>query len=419
MDTKWQPSGLLSSPMTSTSVREPTQGSVHLDALRGAAALVVFTNHTRALYFPDTHVDFPGTHAALAGLAPAASGHAPVGLEQYGEIKVASEVVVVFFVLSGYLVGGTVLRSMRLGTWSWPPYLIKRLTRLYVVLIPALVIGIGLDYLGFHIFGAGNIYMTPSGIGLITTDFLIDRFRWTVFAGNLLFLENFRVPYAGTNVSLWSLANEFWYYLIFPMLCLAAMSRRRVSERILWFILAIATLFFVGKSIAILFLIWMMGAAVSQLPRNIKLSKVKQLSAGALLLLLVVMASVRVAHWQMVPADIVIGLATSLLIYLVVQQTLESKNTVYRRVAGFFSHISYSLYLFHLPLAMFLAGILNTPWHPWARSPRYILEFLAADSGIVACVYVLWWLFERNTESIRHLIFESWHSAISYRSSRG
>jgi peptidoglycan/LPS O-acetylase OafA/YrhL len=280
------------------------------------------------------------------------------------------------------------------------------------VLIPALVIGLGLDYLGSHIFGAGNVYTTPPGIGILTTDFFIDRFRWTVYVGNLLFLENFRVPYAGTNVSLWSLANEFWYYLLFPVLCLAAMNRRRTGERILWCLLAITILIFVGKDIAVLFPIWLMGAAVSILPRKVQINKVKRLSFLSLLLLLVVMASVRIARWQMLPADLVIGLATSLLIYLLVQQTLVSNRTVYRKVAGFFSHISYSLYLFHLPLAMFLAGILNTPWHPWPRSPRYLLEFLVADTGIVACVYGLWWLFERNTDLIRYYIFESWHSAV-------
>jgi peptidoglycan/LPS O-acetylase OafA/YrhL len=200
------------------------------------------------------------------------------------------------------------------------------------------------------------------------------------------------------------------------MLCLTAMNRRRAGERLLWGLLAIATLFFVGKEIAVLFVIWLMGAVVSLLPRKVQINKVKQLSFVSLLLLLVVMASVRIARWQMLPAYLVIGLATSLLIYMLIQQTLVSKHTIYRRISGFFSHISYSLYLFHLPLAMFLAGILNTPWHPWARSPRFVLAFLLADSSIVVCVYGLWWLFERNTDSIRYFIFESWRSAAPHNS---
>lgn len=395
-----RPPGFASASTRLNSVRQSTQGSVHLDALRGAAALLVFINHTRALYFP-------GTHETQTTSAVTTSGTSQIMPEQFGEIKIAGEAVIIFFVLSGYLVGGSVIRSLRRGSWSWSNYLVKRLTRLYVVLIPALAIGLGLDCLGSHVFGAGSVYTSPPGIGIVTTFNLMVRLRWTVFAGNLLFLEGIRVPIAGTNVSLWSLANEFWYYLVFPMLCLTAMAGRRIGERILWCLLAIVTLCFVGKAIAVLFLIWLMGAAVSVLPRKVRISKVKRLSAASLLLLLLLMLSVRIARWPTLPADLVIGLATSLLIYLLVQQTQESKNTVYRRVAGFFSHISYSLYLFHLPIAMFLAGILNTPWYPWISSPRYVLAFLAADSGIVVCVYGLWWLFERNTDFIRRFVFGS------------
>jgi peptidoglycan/LPS O-acetylase OafA/YrhL len=53
--------------------------------------------------------------------------------------------VIVFFVLSGYLVGGSVLRSVAVNHWSWRVYLLNRLTRLYAVLIPALVFGGLLD----------------------------------------------------------------------------------------------------------------------------------------------------------------------------------------------------------------------------------------------------------------------------------
>ena len=37
-----------------------------------------------------------------------------------------------------------------------------------------------------------------------------------VFLGNAAFLQRILVPELGTNGPLWSLANEFWYYLLFP-----------------------------------------------------------------------------------------------------------------------------------------------------------------------------------------------------------
>ena len=38
------------------------------------------------------------------------------------------------------------------------------------------------------------------------------------FWGNLVFLQTILVPTYGTNALLWSLANEFWYYMLFPLL---------------------------------------------------------------------------------------------------------------------------------------------------------------------------------------------------------
>ena len=45
--------------------------------------------------------------------------------------------VIVFFLLSGYFVGGSVLRQVEAGTWSWQRYLTERMSRLWIVLIPA------------------------------------------------------------------------------------------------------------------------------------------------------------------------------------------------------------------------------------------------------------------------------------------
>lgn len=42
-----------------------------------------------------------------------------------------------FFVLSGYLVGGQVLQYVRQGRFTWRVYMVKRFTRLWDVPIPA------------------------------------------------------------------------------------------------------------------------------------------------------------------------------------------------------------------------------------------------------------------------------------------
>jgi peptidoglycan/LPS O-acetylase OafA/YrhL len=385
-----------------SSINRPSEGSVHLDAIRGAAALLVFANHTRALYFQSPLNSLPNEASISQGVAN--RGTPPP--EMYGEIKFASEAVILFFVLSGYLVGGSVLRLVRSDRWSWRVYLTKRIVRLYVVLIPAIVIGVGIDYLGLHLFGAGSVYTQPPGMSLGTAFHLVDRFRASVLVGNALFLEGILVPFPGTNVSIWSLVNEFWYYLAFPLIVLAWTSKQRPALRLVYALGACALLAFVGLHIAILFPIWILGAIASYLPRRLSIRNAKILSALFTVLLLAGMIGVRLLRLQTVQAGYLIGVLTSLLIWALVQQTAPSKDGIYKAVSGFFSRISYTLYLFHLPLAMFACGLINSPWRPWSYSLKSVAGFLAIDAMILVAVYGIWSAFEANTNAIRYWVFE-------------
>src|SRR5262245_43740160 len=94
--------------------------SVHLDVIRGVAAVAVLGGHIRGLFFAE--------YNQLAA-------HPLWVTVMYGVTSLGHQAVMVFFVLSGFLVGGSVLKN--LDNWSWRDYLINRLTRLYVVLLPA------------------------------------------------------------------------------------------------------------------------------------------------------------------------------------------------------------------------------------------------------------------------------------------
>jgi len=175
--------------------------SVNFDLLRGLAALLVFFGHWRNLLF----VDFPSltTHRWL--LTPlymlAGGGH---------------QAVVLFFILSGYFIGGTVLRSLERDQWEWVGYLLRRIVRLWTVLVPALLLCLFWDRLGIHLGHAPALYggHVPNNIVLYDT---ASRLAPHIFFGNLFFLQTILTPFLGTNGALWSLANEFWYYILFPL----------------------------------------------------------------------------------------------------------------------------------------------------------------------------------------------------------
>ncbi|MBK6873775.1 MAG: acyltransferase [Kineosporiaceae bacterium] len=110
-----------------------------LDIVRLLAALLVAVGHLRALAIPDMDPSW-GFFAKLA-YATTTLGHAAV---------------MVFFVLSGYLVGGKVIDDTIQGTFSWTVYLISRYVRLAIVLVPAVVMTVILDQAGMWIFETGN-----------------------------------------------------------------------------------------------------------------------------------------------------------------------------------------------------------------------------------------------------------------------
>ena len=91
-----------------------------------------------------------------------------------------------FFVLSGFLISSTVIRSHVLGKWSWRDYAINRATRLYVVLVPGLLLGFFWDRLGSWLFSAQGIYAhSLSDLGPAVP---LKNLTLGTLLGNLLFL---------------------------------------------------------------------------------------------------------------------------------------------------------------------------------------------------------------------------------------
>ncbi len=96
-----------------------------LDFLRAAAALLVVFAHSRALNFLYLEVaDQEGVFLKLFYFITAL-GH---------------QAVVIFFVVSGFLIGGSLTDSMQRGSFDLVRYLIARFVRIYIVYMPALVI---------------------------------------------------------------------------------------------------------------------------------------------------------------------------------------------------------------------------------------------------------------------------------------
>jgi peptidoglycan/LPS O-acetylase OafA/YrhL len=373
--------------------------SVHLDALRGFAAFSVLLFHWRKTLFVEYKAF--GHHSLLckAGYFISSFGH---------------QWVIVFFVLSGYLVGGSVMRALDTGRWSWRSYLLTRLTRLYVVLLPALLLGGFCDWFRMYLNGMlGDI--NDIAIKLTFSKNVFNPLSPAILSpaslfANCLFLQRIRlpgqhyeIPVFGSNGPLWSLANEFWYYMAFPLLALMLARGRS------WWMRAGCGLglliwgWFVGQPIVLLGIPWLMGVLIVYLPafparglwaRRIAIGMALGLFAVAL------PVDIKIASTDHIwVTDTLLGLIVTLLIWVLLHCAVQPLPSLYIRIAQRSAHSSYTLYLTHYPMMLLLIVLLHMPrvlpgWHGF-----FVNSVLLAL--VILYAQVVYELFEKQTGRVR------------------
>src|SRR5271156_433132 len=328
--------------------------SAHLDLIRGLAAWAVLWGHVRALFFVDfQHIKH----------------NSPWLRVLYFFSGFGHEAVMVFFVLSGFFISSAIIGRWLSGHWSWRDYAIDRSSRLYVVLIPALLLGWVWDKVGSSIFASTGLYSQPlEGFGAAIAQ---NRVTPGIFLGNLLFLQTIVCPTFGSNGPLWSLANEFWYYVLFPVALAAGMAWRVNSTRraILLTILAVFLAIFVGSEILVGFLIWLAGAVLV-----FAFSNCAFFGKGWLILyffvsslvLAATLGAARTGYSVVLGSDLGVGIAFSLFLFGILQMDIGTGHGLYPRTAHTIAGFSYSLYVLHFPFLLLLRAWIVPPprWQP-------------------------------------------------------
>ena len=308
--------------------------------------------------------------------------------------------------MSGYLVGGSVLRSVNSRRWVWRGYLLSRLTRLYIVLLPALLLGGALDWIGMHLRGTDAIYGGSSGMHSLAVN-VHSTLTLQTLAANCFFLQTIALPGMGgrrllafgSNGSLWSLSNEFWYYLAFPLLVLLFAKSRSWPKRVACGLGLIAWGWFVGSEIALLSVPWLMGALSIFLPPfPTHRPWAKKLAISAALVLLG-SGMVLGKMWESQTSNLILGLAVTLLIWVTLHCATAPLPSTYVRLARRSAHSSYTLYLFHMPMLVFLKASLHLPRAlPGLHTGLVGIGLLAC---VLLCAQLLYEIFEKNTDQVR------------------
>lgn len=307
--------------------------SATLDLIRFLAALAVLLGHAVSRYFGP--YDSSGEQSLDELLFRAIfSGYGSHG-------------VTVFFVLSGYFIGFTVLKNLMHSRFTWKSYVLRRIIRLWIVLIPGLVITYTLDYIGVTIFPDNMIYSKGEIFGSISQDSL----SLTHLIGNLFFLQTIAVPTFGTNTALWSLANEFWYYILFPVFLFIIISKR-IFKKLIYTLAFLLISAFIGKEIFILFAIWVFGVIIIFLPDASKLKRFHPIKTSLVIFILTLVAfrTMPLIEHQ-VFVRILVGLLFALSMVFILDSDREIlKPSWYHNICRKLGGFSYTLYVLHIPL---------------------------------------------------------------------
>jgi len=356
-----------------------------LDLLRLGAALLVLFGHTRGLLFVSFQ-DIP-----QAGLGTKAF---------YFLTGIHREGVAIFFAVSGFLVGSGVWRSLHRKRFDAKTYFASRFARIYIVLLPALALTFLLDWIGRSTLIETRFFgerpLVPMGL---TSDW-----TWGQLACNVAAVQGIFCRPLGPNPPLWSLGYEWVFYLLAPILfglCLATFPKVLKLCAVALLFLGISTLAGGFLSWMPWFLIWVAGTLAAQVVRERHLP----LIVGLIGLAAVVCGFV-FSRLQILPpygTDLMVGLGTALAI-------ANGRLLSWCPLAGpvrIGADFSYSLYLIHVPVTVFLGGLLE--WYGWPSllvrpSASAYAAFAGLVLGAIVAAFAFALLTERRTEAVRDLL---------------
>jgi peptidoglycan/LPS O-acetylase OafA/YrhL len=335
-----------------------TSLSILLDSLRLFAALSVLFSHAQDHWFPNkvhnSTQSFDGAHAA----------------------------VVIFFVLSGYVIGYTSNNSNRGAT----KYAAARLSRLCSILYPSLIITALAQMLVSK--------LSPSLTQEFTRGLSLPRYLFSASFINEIWFFSSAPP---INRPLWSLSFEFWYYVIFGFW----FYRRRKS--LTSFILPILACFIAGPKILLLMPVWIFGYLAYRFPppnfnigKKSAIAMISFIAATVFLLLLppfpLPIGTPPLFYASQFLTDWVTGFFFAFALWafpLEIEVSIDQeKIKLFRKVAD----LTFPIYILHHPLLILWRAIFNY------RVNDMVQMWIAILTVFVACT-ILGLLFEHQRKT--------------------
>ncbi|MGV2989290.1 acyltransferase family protein [Vibrio sp. E150_011] len=360
---------------------------IALDLVRGIAALLVLIGHLRSLLF----INWDGSLSVFPLLF-------------YSITSLGHQGVLVFFVLSGFLISRSVIYKMNDDGWYWSIYLKDRLTRLLVVIVPAVFLGVAFDIIGIYLFPESKVYLGEIGSSVITY-VVLDSINFVNVISNLFFIPTNIIPVAGSNGSLWSISYEFWSYILFPLILITIKSNLLVYKTLcIFFIFSI--MYILGEKGNYYFSIWMIGAVVGFISVNFsnRYVKIKNLS---LIMFFLFISSVGFSTLDILEnnvEDFFIAISFGLFI-LFHNDEYACRSPKVRVMAHRLSAVSFSMYAIHLPVLLLLISFFKIDERLDLNIFSFCLFLITVMITLCFCFcFCFWFCFERNTSRVRAIL---------------
>tara|TARA_B100001121_G_C18643645_1_gene600523 strand:- start:73 stop:1263 length:1191 start_codon:yes stop_codon:yes gene_type:complete len=318
-----------------------------LDLSRWAAAAIVFISHLRnPLFLSYGNID-PDEINIFIQIWYFITGWAGEG-------------VIIFFVLSGLLVGASGYEKIRIGKFSTGNYLIDRVSRLYVAIIPALILSYTFDYFGSTFLSNVGFWdhSHPMINEKIDSAPFESKLNFENFTANFFMLQHFFFDTLGSNSPLWTISAEFWFYIIFGVFGLLKLGQsKKITVLLCLFILIF--LYFFRLEFILLLGYWLVGVFAGAIkPNNI----IKPIYAFLLVLSALVFSRFFINSSSSSLEVVIINYMVAISYGLLILSMRGKKMNYLIKFASlnkFLASFSFSLYLLHFPLMLFLLAVLS------------------------------------------------------------
>ncbi|WP_348684998.1 acyltransferase family protein [Aeromonas bestiarum] len=300
--------------------------------------------------------------------------------------------VVIFFILSGFVISYSLGRKSHRDDYNFTHYFVDRFVRIYTSFIPVLIFIVAIDLFSWSL--NGDLYAYNEALNVKT------------FISNIFMLQDYPfinfVTSFGSARPLWTVAVEWWIYLFVGALFFTFKNRSK-NVCVYFFIVLLSTVpiyNLIGGRGNGLTLYWVYGVIIYYIFKRAMLKDVSVIKMFIMMNVLIVMAYYRVmSNLQEYDHLFALYLAGIIILLVEISTRFDFKEIVVR-ASTFLASYSYSLYLIHYSIFDLLVA---------RYGGGYTVFFIGfIISNITSCFFGM--LFEMYmTRKVKKNIYDLFH----------